>query len=261
MVFYAIFFLTPYLMVLFARNMHGISLKFCLSVSLIGQLGMFFFEIMNIAVDGLSVYLKDKWNWMDISTLIIFVAFYSISMYQEINIDASPYLSDVIRIFNVFILISIWIKISWFLKLNSDLGLMTQLIVGVLGAIFPFLIIYLLWVLLFALISFTLGANKENAESYVGVPSISIGYFLVAFENSLGNINPPSMGFLIDGAEPDQFLGKFKVLLIYFCWFVAQIVLMIILLNFVIALISQYYEDVMNRKVMHTYSMKHEMNQ
>ena len=36
---------------------------------------------------------------------------------------------------------------------------------------------------------------------------------------------------------------------IYFLWFFSQIVLLIILLNFVIALISQYYEDVMNSKV------------
>jgi len=39
-----------------------------------------------------------------------------------------------------------------------------------------------------------------------------------------------------------------------------QIVLLVILLNFVIALISQYYEDVMNRRVMHTYKMKHDLN-
>jgi len=39
-----------------------------------------------------------------------------------------------------------------------------------------------------------------------------------------------------------------------------QIVLLVILLNFVIALIGQYYEDVMNRRVMHTYKMKHDLN-
>jgi len=39
-----------------------------------------------------------------------------------------------------------------------------------------------------------------------------------------------------------------------------QIVLLVILLNFVIALISQFYEDVMNRRVMHTYIMYHELN-
>jgi len=44
--------------------------------------------------------------------------------------------------------------------------------------------------------------------------------------------------------------------LIYIYWWVAQIILLVILLNFVIALISQYYEDVMNSAVMHTYVMR-----
>lgn len=35
---------------------------------------------------------------------------------------------------------------------------------------------------------------------------------------------------------------------------------MVILLNFVIALISQYYEDVMNSKVMHKYIMRNRLN-
>jgi hypothetical protein len=47
---------------------------------------------------------------------------------------------------------------------------------------------------------------------------------------------------------------------IYIWWFLAQIFLLVILLNFVIALIGQFYEDVMNRRVMHTYMMKHNMN-
>jgi ABC-type bacteriocin/lantibiotic exporter with double-glycine peptidase domain len=49
--------------------------------------------------------------------------------------------------------------------------------------------------------------------------------------------------------------------LIYFLWFLAQIILLIVLLNFVIALISQYYENVMNSKVMHVYEMKQSLNQ
>ena len=48
--------------------------------------------------------------------------------------------------------------------------------------------------------------------------------------------------------------------MIYLFWFMAQIVLLVILLNFVIALISQFYEDVMNRRVTHQYIMYHELN-
>ena len=49
--------------------------------------------------------------------------------------------------------------------------------------------------------------------------------------------------------------------MIYFFWWGAQIMLLVVLLNFVIALISQYYEDVMNSAIMHTYVMRQELNQ
>jgi hypothetical protein len=136
---------------------------------------------------------------------------------------------------------------------------MTQLITGVLKAVMPFLVIYLLWVLLFTLIALTLGANKDNAKSYNDLPSTFMGYFLNAFENSLGNINTPTFDFS-DGNGKLTFFQSLKVCIVYFFWWLAQIGLMIILLNFVIALISQYYEDVMNSRVMHTYTMKNELN-
>jgi len=40
---------------------------------------------------------------------------------------------------------------------------MTQLIQGVSYAVLPFLLIYFFWVLLFALLAITLGANKALA--------------------------------------------------------------------------------------------------
>lgn len=157
------------------------------------------------------------------------------------------------------ILLSISLKISWYLKINSDLGLMTELIIGVLGAVSPFLVIYLLWVSIFAIIAYTLGANQSLAEGYTGLPS-GIGYFLTAFENSMGNTSTPTFDFLKGTNKPYKFSQNLRLYLIYFFWFLAQIGLAVILLNFVIALISQYYEDVMNRRVMHTYTMKNEMN-
>ena len=87
---------------------------------------------------------------------------------------------------------------------------------------------------------------------------LGIGYFLNTFENGLGNINPPSIDFS-QGKTEDKF-NDTLVYLIYFFWFGAQIFLLVVLLNFVIALISQYYENVMNLSNMHTYIMKQDLN-
>ena len=88
---------------------------------------------------------------------------------------------------------------------------------------------------------------------------IMFGYYMTTFENSLGNISTPSMGFL-KSESPRDFIEKIRVSLVYTFWFIMQITLLVILLNFVIALISQHYEDVMNRRVMWNYIMKHDCN-
>ena len=72
---------------------------------------------------------------------------------------------------------------------------MQQLLLGVAVAFIPFMVIYLFWVCFFALISITLGDNESLALSYTGLTGF-VGYFMVTFENSLGNISSPSVGFL-----------------------------------------------------------------
>lgn len=88
----------------------------------------------------------------------------------------------------------------------------------------------------------------------------AIGHFFVTFENSLGNINSPSIDILSKKVKLTA-LDYVCIYLIYLFWWGAQIVLLVVLLNFVIALISQYYEDVMNNCEMHTYVMRQGLNQ
>jgi len=86
-----------------------------------------------------------------------------------------------------------------------------------------------------------------------------LGYFFQTFENGIGNISSPTINFLSAKSKVTT-VDNIIVSGIYFFWFMAQIILLIVLLNFVIALISQYYEDVMNSKVQHTYEMRQELN-
>lgn len=69
---------------------------------------------------------------------------------------------------------------------------------------------------------------------------------MLVWENSIGNINPPTF---VKGGEKNIFL-------IYLVWYVNQFYVLIILLNFLIAVISQSYENVMNRAVEFQYLNK-----
>lgn len=119
---------------------------------------------------------------------------------------------------------------------------------------------YFFWVIFFAFIAGVLGANETLAGDYTGMNQ-TVGYFLNTFENSLGNINAPTIAFLKNRDMKIKILDYICIYLIYFFWWIAQILLLVVLLNFVIALISQYYEDTMNSAVKHKYIMRHQLNQ
>jgi hypothetical protein len=85
--------------------------------------------------------------------------------------------------------------------------------------------------------SHTLGANEGNAKGYADL-SLPFGYFMVTFENSLGNINAPTLDFMKGKTGKPTLAENFCIFLIYLFWWLAQITLLVVLLNFVIALIS-----------------------
>lgn len=75
-----------------------------------------------------------------------------------------------------------------------------------------------------------------------------VNYFIQVWENGIGNINPPA--FLAD--DP----SSLRVFAVYSMWFATQFVVLIVLLNFLIAVISQSYENVMDSSDILTYSAR-----
>ena len=125
---------------------------------------------------------------------------------------------------------------------------------GVFSAVIPFLFVFFLWVLFFTFMSIILGADQHKADDYKYINPF-LGLYIYNFENSLGNIHLPTIDFLKKASEVTK-LDLVSIYLVYIFWWFAQIVLLMVLLNFVIALISQYYEDVMNSAEMHSHVMK-----
>ena len=68
-------------------------------------------------------------------------------------------------------------KITYYFKINDDMGLMSTLLVGVFKGVIPFLVIFFAFVIYFAVFSAILGGNQNLAESYEGMP-LAVGYFL-----------------------------------------------------------------------------------
>jgi len=220
---------------------------------------MFSLELIAMNVEGVLSYFSQGWNYWDCIIVPVYGVFFALR-YQSHDVqDTVSEHSKGLILLNAFILVYIMIKLVYFMKVNKTLGMMSALLLGVFIAVVPFLFVFMFFIFFFAMMSFTLGANRSLADGYTDMNPL-IGYIVQTFENGIGNISAPTINFLSNGSKPESVLDFSIVYTIYLFWFTAQIILLVILLNFVIALISQHYENVMNSKVMHEFVMKQELN-
>ena len=80
------------------------------------------------------------------------------------------------------------------------------------------------------------------------------------YENAIGNINAPNYTFWQPKDNIDDPSSHTVILAIWFIWFLNQWFIFMILLNFVIALISQSYETVMTKAMEAKYAQRTKLN-
>ena len=74
-------------------------------------------------------------------------------------------------------------------------------------------------------------------DDYVGF-NITAAYVVFAYRNALGDVNAPVYNYWLAETENDPFLAWGMIAMIWICWFLNQLINLIVLLNFLIALIS-----------------------
>ena len=147
-------------------------------------------------------------------------------------------------------------KFMHLIKIYLSYGRLTVLITDSIYKVIPFMIIFLLWTVLFSTQLNILKSNESDAQGYEGIP-LGIGFVIVAFENGVGNIAGPTVDHWLDKSkETKGFTEALIVYGIYIVWFLNQFILLIVLLNFVIALISEVYERVMDQRMIYEYQQK-----
>ena len=112
-----------------------------------------------------------------------------------------------------------------------------------------FLFYFAYWVVFLSMIFYGIGGTfylgDDAEESYQGVPPI-IAQLIQVFRNSIGDIGVPQYQYWLireQKAEEDEIAAIF----IFFIWvfFVAnEILMLIVLLNFLIAIVSESYSRV-----------------
>lgn len=125
-----------------------------------------------------------------------------------------------------------------------------------------FSVFLLMWILFFSTFFLISGVAFDDGD-YSEVSPFFVN-ILQTYRNSIGDISPPlyPMWVLyIKSGDPSLVLqGNLMIGIIWVFWVLHQFMIVIILLNFLIAVISQSYEMVMSQQIISTYLHRCDLN-
>ncbi|CDW73225.1 UNKNOWN [Stylonychia lemnae] len=134
-------------------------------------------------------------------------------------------------------------KLFFFLRIYDGFSFLVQMMAGVFKDLKYFLLFFIIFILQFGMIFLVL-FKAQQIDEYNGVNKMA--YFLMAFRISSGDFQ------LEDYQRQDDELA----LVSWLIWLIAVISLNIVFMNFIIAVISESYERVMQKLVAESYRVK-----
>jgi len=153
------------------------------------------------------------------------------------------------------LIILAFMKILFFMKIFSDYGFLVQMVFLSFLDMGPFMAFFSLWLLFFTIEFKVLGFEFDDSE-YANLGSFT-QMLILTFRNSIGDLSLPQYNDLI---EVDTSVSQFVIYMLWMFWFMNIFLMVIMLLNFLIAVISQTYERVSGSQTSYTYKDKADMN-
>eukprot|EP00347_Sterkiella_histriomuscorum_P023097 403335961 len=212
--------------------------QFVLKLTCVGYLLLQeYYELLMMKRIGFVEYIDDLWNVIDqLLALLYFVI---------VIIDIQDMAYNGIVIMHSFMLILVFVKLCEILRVFQGFSYQVSMLKAVFMDLRYFIMLYGFVLIVYGLI-FTLlkiKTSDENVE-YDGINYF--GYFIMAFRASTGD-------FQIDNFYE---LEDTHIIFAWIVWISAVLFLNIILLNFIIAVISESYEKVMQKMVAESFRIK-----
>ena len=145
----------------------------------------------------------------------------------------------------VLVIVQMLAKLNFFLRIYDKYGLLVNLITTCFKDIVPFVVYMITWLLSFVMAYKQIGIKAPLRKGFQ--QDDFFGILIYVWQNSIGNIDDPDSSSFVNDPPTIQ------IYIIWFVWTLNQFVIVIILLNFLIAVISQSYENVMNSKSIKKY--------
>eukprot|EP00347_Sterkiella_histriomuscorum_P023276 403335266 len=206
------------------------------AVSLIVLSYFFVYELKQALIQ--KGYIMEIWNIFDYSLIISYLA--------EIIFEELTPSSDAIVITKILIVTLIFLKICFFLRIYNGFSFLVSMMAAVFIDLKYFLAFFVVFILQFGII-FAILFDATAIEEYNGIGIFS--YFMMAFRTSSGDFNVDSY--------KDQ--SQILVIISWTIWIIAVMILNVMFMNFIIAVISESYEKVMQKLTAESYRVKVQM--
>eukprot|EP00347_Sterkiella_histriomuscorum_P004138 403361610 len=196
-----------------------------------------YYETKSMILQGADSYFSEFFNYGDLA-LIFFYFVTSI-------LDLTGQVSSGLPILYSILIVQCYIKLVGYLRLYKGFSFLVSMLEAVFLDLKYFITFYLMILSLYAII-FTLLLYNGDAipEEYSGINLM--GYFIMSFRTSMGD-------FQVDNYNS---LTSAGTIFAWIIWLTGVLFLNIILLNFIIAVISESYEKVMQKMVAQSYKQQ-----
>jgi Polycystin cation channel len=137
-----------------------------------------------------------------------------------------------------------FVKTIYFLRVFHKLSFLVQMLVDVFSDLRYFLLLFALVIGAFTLVIAII--SEDATDGYDGIKSVA--FYILALRQSIGDYDTSSFG-------PNS---DYKILA-WLLWLVIMVVGNIVFMNFIIAVVSESYENCMNQMIAQSYLAKLEM--
>jgi len=160
-------------------------------------------------------------------------------------------------IINLLVLFSTSMKLITLLRMFESIGNLIALLGACLRDIAGFLAFILLFIVTISAFYKLVGATfDENQDIYSGVSDVVV-YIMQTTRNAIGDISTPQYPYWINTIKHNPFFSQLMIGIIWLIFYVFNIViLLIVLLNFLIAIVSDTYQYVVQEEVQNIYRFR-----
>eukprot|EP00347_Sterkiella_histriomuscorum_P006293 403353324 len=199
----------------------------------------FYYQLKSFILQGYSAYFQDLFNIND----LLLIATFNLTALLDL-IDYTP---EALAILYSILLIECFVSLNSYLRLFQGFSFLVSMIQAVFYDLRFFISFYTIVLVLYGMM-FTLLQIQTQDDSdtnlYEGIDLT--GYFIMAFRASIGD-------FQVDTFNQ---LNESHIIFAWIIWLSAVLFMNIILLNFIIAVISESYEKVMQKMEAQSYKMR-----